>query len=264
MTEPTDKELTAKALYMLNQKYSRQFGWSTFFEVHLGKHRADFIAFNIYPSRNFPIVGCEIKASRPDWLKELENPAKADSIILNCDEWYIVEAKKDIVRKEELPKGWGLITPSGKGLKVAVPSNIPAPIVTREFIARIVEQSLFGKDRFPSTMLWEAEQRGYTKGKAEGVPKYQFDRIKEKADVLDKLKANGIDFYEWRLSDIKKVKQAMDLLEHLENIEYNLGCVKDAGTAVVERVDNAIKTINETSKNPKEGSNGQPNDQTAL
>ena len=137
-------------------------------------------------------------------------------------------------RTLRLPKGWGLLSPSGKGLKVVVNSNLPAPVVTREFVARVVEQSLFGKDRYPSQMLWEAEQRGYAKGKAEGVPKYQFDRIKEKADVLDKLKANGIDFYEWRLSDIKKVKLAMDLQEHLENIEYNLGRVKDAGSAVLE------------------------------
>lgn len=243
--ELSDKELTGKALIMLNNHYSRQFGWSSFFEVHLGNHRADFIAFSITPSRGFPIIGCEIKASRSDWLNELKNCPKADSIICNCDEWYIVEAKKDIVKIDELPDGWGLLSPSGKGLKVKVKSSIPKTTPSREFIARIVEQSLYGKGRYPSEMLWEAEKRGEARGRKEGVSVYEFDRVKEKADVLDKLKLNGIEFSLYDLREIKKVKLAIDLLDHLNSIEYNIDRTKDCCSAVLERITKTIETINE-------------------
>ncbi len=80
---------------------------------------ADALAFGLWPSRGQEILGFEIKVSRQDWQKERETPAKAEAIARFCDRWWIV-APVGIVRKDELPAGWGLMELEGETqLKVA-------------------------------------------------------------------------------------------------------------------------------------------------
>lgn len=71
--------------------------------------RADVIALNFYRGRP-PVVGVEIKATRGDWLGELDDQAKAQAWAAHCSQWWVA-ARPDVVWPGELPTGWGLLVP---------------------------------------------------------------------------------------------------------------------------------------------------------
>jgi hypothetical protein len=80
--------------------------------------------------------------SRGDWLRELKDPDKAETIAQYCERWWIV-APKEIVRKEELPVTWGLLELENDKLRVAVqapllPDRQP---LSRPFIAALLRRS---------------------------------------------------------------------------------------------------------------------------
>lgn len=87
--------------------------WAVFFEVSdstgwASSRRADAIALGIWPSRGNTIVGFEFKEDRRDWLRELKNPAKAETIAAHCDEWWVVTGAEGVAKVEEMPGPWGL------------------------------------------------------------------------------------------------------------------------------------------------------------
>src|SRR3990167_4818231 len=78
---------------------------------------ADAIAMSLWPSRGMDLHGFEIKISRYDWQKELQNPEKAEEIAAFCDYCWIVtpdELGKSIIDRGELPTNWGLLVKRGK------------------------------------------------------------------------------------------------------------------------------------------------------
>lgn len=80
---------------------------------------SDAIAMQTWPSKGLRLIGFEVKATRSDWLRELDKPQKNEEWQSQCHEWYVV-APKDIVKLEELPSSWGLLVPKGKtGLRIA-------------------------------------------------------------------------------------------------------------------------------------------------
>ena len=243
----TDKELTAKAILSLKTKFSKQYGWSSFLEVSLRKRQADFMAFNIFPSRDFAIVGCEIKASRSDWTHELEHPEKADPLVAQCDEWYIVEARQGIVKKDELPKGWGLMSMRGTRLYTTVRSAKPKCEISREFIARVIERAYRTPGgNHPDYLLMQAEQRGYTRGRQEGQDEWEVKRLRERAKLLDDLEAADIKLREYDLKDIKRLRLALDFIDKLggyPGIEDKLGRVLGACDSAAETTKEAQKLL---------------------
>lgn len=80
---------------------------------------ADAIAFSLWPSRGLDVLAFEIKVSRGDWMRELSDPSKADEFFRYMDFWWIV-APRGLVKKDELPKRWGLIEPVAGDSKLAV------------------------------------------------------------------------------------------------------------------------------------------------
>ena len=86
---------------------------------------ADAIITSLWPSRGLSIIGCELKVSRSDWLHELKQPEKADSIGSRCNQWYVVVPDPDIVQPGELPPAWGLIAANGKGGAMKIVKEAP-------------------------------------------------------------------------------------------------------------------------------------------
>lgn len=117
------------------------------------RRHADAVAMSIWPSRGLELHGIEVKASRSDWLKELENPEKAESVCKFCDRWWLVVGDEKIVRQGELPPTWGLLIPGNGKLKVSVeaPKLDPLP-VSRGFLASLLRRTAEGS-------LEEAEKR---------------------------------------------------------------------------------------------------------
>ena len=82
-----------------------------------GHRTADAIAVSLYRSRGKAIWGFEFKVSRADWLKELKQPEKAESILRYCNYWALVVPSKDIVKDGELPGSWGMYVAQKARLK---------------------------------------------------------------------------------------------------------------------------------------------------
>lgn len=86
--------------------------------------------------------GHEVKVSRGDWLRELQDPSKAAAWSRYCDRWWLV-APSGVARPDELPAGWGLMEVAGSGLRVTVQAPRldpePMPIDTRVCHLRAVQ-----------------------------------------------------------------------------------------------------------------------------
>lgn len=69
---------------------------------------ADALVMSLWKSRGIWLAGIEVKVSRSDWMRELDNPHKADAIARYCDYWYVA-TPAGLVKPAELPAAWGLI-----------------------------------------------------------------------------------------------------------------------------------------------------------
>jgi len=102
---------------------------------------SDAIAMQTWPSKGLTVTGFEVKATRSDWLKELDRPAKNREWQDACHEWYIVAFPK-IIQLPELPAPWGLLVPRGAdGLRIAkralcrVTEQVPIELLAATFRA---------------------------------------------------------------------------------------------------------------------------------
>ncbi len=100
---------------------------------------ADAIAISLWPSRGIDVNGFEFKDSRSDWLKELNDGAKAEEIGRFCDYWWLVVSDTKICTLDELPKSWGLLRADGGAttlVKQAPRREAIAPTIT--FLASVL------------------------------------------------------------------------------------------------------------------------------
>lgn len=121
--------------------------WALFFEVADGtgaaqRRWADAVAMNMFNSRGLAVHGFEIKVSRSDWRRELENPAKADSIAGFCDHWSIA-APKGMIDVDELPPTWGLFEVDADLAIVQkkAPARLDAIPMTKSFVAAFLRSA---------------------------------------------------------------------------------------------------------------------------
>lgn len=78
---------------------------------YVTNRRCDAIYVGFTSASGRIMVGHELKVSRADWRHELDTLGKADHWSDACHQWIVVAPSTDIVPIEELPAGWGLMTP---------------------------------------------------------------------------------------------------------------------------------------------------------
>lgn len=219
------KEKNEHVNMALRKKYAPG-EWATFFEfqVKQGGRRADFVALNTWPSRNFKIVVCEVKVDRSDWLREKKESAKNDLFVGQADEFYIA-ATKDVVNKEELPEGWGLMELRADGLmQKKVESDLTEAQdqpMKKSFFAKLVAKSF--DDSLPKQRIIEARRRGYNEGKdrANNSTDYKIQRLRSKAENWDKLKDSPLKIYDADDETLEEIEQAKKLISKMEGEGYN-------------------------------------------
>lgn len=204
-----------------------------------GTSIADAMAVSLYRSRGKSLWGFEFKVSRSDWLRELKQPEKAESILRYCHHWALVVPDKDIVKPGELPSTWGMYVAYKDKLKPIVPAPLldPIPLDMKMFTAIIyaVNQRLTRAD---TAALEKAKAEGYKQGK-ESISRYgqdwekQYRELQEKVDAFDK--ASGLNIrYGWGKTE--KIGRAVQLLldgdrdikDMLRHLEY--ACTRFADT----------------------------------
>ncbi|WP_135306314.1 FliH/SctL family protein [Haloarcula amylovorans] len=219
--ELSDAEKTTKIKLSIKRRYDPP-EWSLAFELASPDgRRADAIAVNTFPSRNFKVIGFEFKASRSDWLSEKNEGAKADYFVQAVDEFYVV-AWSGVVKEEELPDGWGLLElkPNSEQIWSQVESNLTKHQQgepDKAFWGRFIQKTIGNDSNYTQQDLREARKRGYEEGREEGKKRgssIEDRQIKKKAEKWDTLEENGLDWlYSVNQSDIYEIKRARKLLQ---------------------------------------------------
>lgn len=102
--------------------------WQVYFELRNGTggdwggRSVDAFALGMIPSKRYWRVAYEIKVSRTDFLRELNQPEKREWAEEVAHEFYFV-VPAGIVKPEEVPEGCGLLVLQKNGLKKAVPAK---------------------------------------------------------------------------------------------------------------------------------------------
>lgn len=120
--------------------------WAVFQEVGVGTRYADAVALGIWQSRGYTLVGFEFKEHRGDWLRELKNPAKAESVAGHVDGFYLVAGNDGVAKVEELPEPWGLYVANADRTKLKCVKKCQwfpdrdKTIVKRHFVAAMLRR----------------------------------------------------------------------------------------------------------------------------
>lgn len=130
------------------------------------QRRADLVRVGMWQSRGTGIDVHEIKVSRSDWLRELDDPAKAEAWWPYCNRFWIA-APPGIVDPAELPPGWGLMELPATGkrrfrIRVAAANRpdikLTVPLLI-ELIRRADNQRLAQIDRLNQAHREDAYRR---------------------------------------------------------------------------------------------------------
>lgn len=121
-------------------------GYQTFFEVgndtgsRVRRH-ADAVAIGIWPSTGHLVHGFEVKVSRGDFLAEMKDGLKSQEIFRFCNRWSLA-TPPGLVKVDELPPTWGLVTFDGRTLRTVkqAPRLTPEPL-TPGFVAALVRRA---------------------------------------------------------------------------------------------------------------------------
>lgn len=199
--------------------------YALFYEVRnstgfAANRSADAMAFGLWPSRGMPVIGFEFKASRSDWLREMKDPAKAESIMRFCDHWYLLTTQPDIVKPGELPTTWGHMewrADTDKLKVLAVPPKLEAQPLSRLFVAAICRAA---QEHSPAeTMIaaavaaarkeWESAKERVRRDHSH-IVQNEYDTLRKQLDEFEK--ASGVALrHQWRYADIgKAVKLVLD------------------------------------------------------
>ena len=203
---------------------------------------ADAMAMSLWPSRGLHILGFEVKMSRNDWLNEIKKPEKAEEIAKFCHEWYIVINDPDFIKEGELPENWGLIIPSGNGMKIvkkAVHNKnavLPDYMMLAGIFRNIAEQCI------PKETLKTVLKNEYEKGMA-AHDRYEENRRRDHQALIDAVKRfeeiSGVKISTYS-SENEKIGNAVKMVlegKHLKTIEII--------ERYKERAENLVKYLND-------------------
>ena len=92
----------------------------------MDENTADAMVFGDWPSTGNVLHGFEVKISRADWLNEVRNPNKNNSVKGYCNHWWLVIADENMVKPDELPDDWGMMVWQGRDKRLKVVKKAPA------------------------------------------------------------------------------------------------------------------------------------------
>jgi hypothetical protein len=250
-----DKKITAKDMeqYLANRYLNPQ--WVFLPQVRSSTGSADRIAdgmaFNMYRSTGYEILGFEIKVSRSDWLSELKDMGKSNELMSYCDKWYLVVSDASIVKEGELPKNWGLLVLSNGELKQKVRPTPQVPVkMPLEFVASLLRRNNDEMDRLKYKYVLKesikdeierARKSGYEDGRGYNGKRTEeeLERVRGVLQAFEE--SSGIDLSRWistaKAKEIGRyVKLTMNL--HEATIESDIrrmeGTVKSINSAIAD------------------------------
>jgi hypothetical protein len=207
----------------------------------------------LYPSRGLTITGIEVKSSRGDWLRELKNPQKAESIFCRCDYFYLFTADDKVAKLEEIPASWGWL--AIKGSKVytmkEAPKNKIDFNVDRSFMCALLKRATQGLIH-PSTIESTIEERvnasNIYKDRVINDLQDQIDKLQQKIKQFED--AAGIRLNDgYGYSDVppRKVGEVIKLLANnkIDQYKTEVNNIKERAETFLRNINTAVDIFNE-------------------
>ena len=151
----------------------------------------DVVACSLWPSLGCRRTAIEIKISRGDWLRELNNPEKNSWAREVCHEFYYA-APIGIIKEEELPEKTGLYTASGDTIRtvraaaakqettlndIDVAAFVRAMETEKQRAIEAVKKDVFAcDDRARTAFFWEAAAKTFIHKHGDSAPILGKDR----------------------------------------------------------------------------------------
>ncbi len=201
----------------------------------------DAIVFDTWPSKGLTLHGLEVKVSRADLRRELQDPDKAAAFTEHLDIFSIV-APKDVVDRDIIPRRWGIYMPDGKGgLRAArKPLYLHDDARDRRRVDRDI-MAAFSRALVQRSLSREAEQLAYDRGHkaAERIAAFEIDRTKNDAArcrerIAEFEQASGVSIDQYNAGDVGK---AFAAFRRLSGTGYEAGLPIDQARRVAERVE---------------------------
>jgi len=209
---------------------------------------ADAIAVSVYPSRGLYFAGVEIKVSRSDWLRELKDAAKSESIQRFCKYWWIA-TPEGVVEPGEMPETWGHIVVGEKKNTIAIPAPAldPAPpdmLFVCSVMRAVAEQSV------TRASLVEREKEIHDAAVKVGKQQASY-RLMELDAMLEAFcEASGLDLAGIRSWDAGNVGSAVRVLVDtgVDQVEHQLRGWNREMASWAERMARAVAEIETTKR----------------
>lgn len=179
-----------------------------------GSRRADALYAGFTSASGRILIGHEVKVSRADWRAELAQIEKADAWSDACHAWYIVAPSIHVVPPEELPHGWGLLTPPrtsrGRRFVTAVKAEVktdhePPWWAVRSFMARL-DTLMFNDLHHRSKLIHSEESERFDRllkervQSAEGMTFEDRERIRA-LERIERITGKSISHYARTVED---------------------------------------------------------------
>lgn len=257
-----EKKYTASDMErFLSERYSHPYEWVFLTQVRSStgsaNRIADAMAFNMYQSTGYEVLGFEIKVSRSDWLSELKNMKKSNDIMEYCDKWFLVVPDIDIVKDGELPKGWGLLVLKDDKLVVKVrPTLQTTKPMPDHFIASIlrrgsnevekIKSEYIKKDSIKSE-LEAAEKRGYENGRGYNGKQTErnYKELQEKIRAFEL--AAGFSFDTWQ--GVKYMERVGKYVKFaLSMDDYSLSNIESQMQNSIKKLEAGITSVKQLKK----------------
>jgi hypothetical protein len=240
----SDKIKSQDVIAALRKRYPSA-AWAFLEQVANGtgyakKYRwADALAMGLWPSRGMELHGIEVKVSRSDWLRELENPVKADEIHKYCHRWYLAVSDEKIVKPGELPPNWGLYVFNKDKMECkqeAFCATKPEPLDLL-MVASILRSAV----KADEGMLNSIRNAGYSEGYESGK-KYEASGLTRQAGELKELRESLAEFE--KLSGLRvtrytgpQIGAAVATVMKMGQGNYSLKQTKEACTKIIAGLD---------------------------
>lgn len=158
------------------------------------RRRLDMVVVDVYQSNGYSLEGIEIKVSKADLRRELQDSSKHNIFFDDLD-YYSLAAPGDVIDKDLIPKHWGIYAASFKDGKWKLRTvrrpcslhDLGRPNISRPFFACLTRALACQSPT--ASKLMQAERRGFEKGveQEKRSSDYRVKRADERLERLSEL-----------------------------------------------------------------------------